>query len=80
MPLIGARGELGCGGAQQPALGERHQLDVGFRTLRRRRRRGITALGQSVEFALLLMMDRGGLGDLLKQLLLPHCFAGDLAG
>jgi hypothetical protein len=29
---------------------------------------------------LLLMMDRGGLGDLLKQLLLPHCFAGDFAG
>jgi hypothetical protein len=53
--------------------------NVGFRTLRCCGR-GVTALRQGSKLALLLMMDRGSLGDLLKQLLLPHSFPRDLAG
>ena len=50
-----------------------------FRTLRRRRRR-VAALGQRVEFALLLMMDGRSISDLLEQLRLPNGFPGNVTG
>jgi hypothetical protein len=79
MPLDGACGEPRCSRPQQPAFGDRQQLGAGFRAFRRSGR-GVAALGQGVELALLLMETRGGLGDLLEQLLLPDRFARDGTG